>query len=142
MRLKLFLFVFLLLSFVGLVAASHSEYSGNFSIDEHSQDEKQADKSSIVLYLVLWVAGQLVLVYGLGLMLFDEGGVTKAISVVGIANPWIFIAGMVPFFGFFVGLWGYLYLVKFRFDVNYFMAATVVIPIYVYQFVLRTALIG
>lgn len=126
--------LFLMLS---TVSAAESPYEGNFSVNDlPAQEDEQDQQNHPVLYLIFWIAGQFVLVYGLGIFFFEEGDVTKAISVVGIMVPWLFIANLAPF-GFILGLWGYFSLVKFRFDTTYLMAGLVVVPIYAYQFLLQ-----
>lgn len=129
--------VLLLLFLLTTVSAAESPYNGNFSFGDYQmEDQQQQQENHPALYLVFWIAGQFALVYGLGVFFFEEGDITKAISVVGIMVPWLFIANLAPF-GFILGLWGYFSLVKFRFDTTYLMAGLIVVPIYAYQFFLQ-----
>lgn len=137
-RLKL-LSVLLLFLVAGTVSAAESPYNGNFSFEDYpvEEDQQQEDQENHpVLYIVFWIAGQLALVYSLGIFFFEEGDISKAISIVGIMVPWLFFANLAPF-GFIIGLWGYFSIVKFRFDTTYPMAGLVVVPIYAYQFFLQ-----
>lgn len=117
-------------------AGAASVYDGNFSVEDFESEGEPEPESHPVVYLLFYVVGQFALVHVLGGFFFGESDVTKSISVVGIMIPWLFFANLAPF-GFFLGLWGYFALVKFRFDTRYRMAALIVVPVYLYIFLIQ-----
>lgn len=131
--LKVFAFLSVSLLFAGLSGAQ-SDFENDFPTVEQGEEQEKEEKQP-VLYMIFWILGQIFLVYQLGIMFFDIGGVTKAISVVGIMIPWQFITGFIPF-GFVPAIAGYMFMIKFRFDTDYKMAALTVIPLIAYQYLL------
>jgi len=143
MRFRFILLLSLFLISVSVSGAAVDNISQDaFQGIEDEGEEDDLNLQDYLTYFLLWIGGQIAIVYYFGNMIFAKSELTKVVSIVGIMVPFSIITNFIPVVGFILGLWGYIFLIKFYYESNYLMSAVVVIPVILFEFVLRTAIFG